>query len=86
MCLRQNDLIAVERDGGPREIVRIVKFTLNGQITLANNREGGSYAERDKSPNDPFKLFSPGVNGLKKMKARQVRIDPLGRVFDPGPR
>jgi CRISPR-associated endonuclease Csn1 len=86
LCLRQNDLVAVERDGGPREILRVVKFTQNGQMTLVGHTEAGALAERDKNPNDPFKLSSPTVAGLKKMKIRQVYVDPVGRVFDPGPR
>lgn len=86
LCLRQNDLVAVERDGGMREIMRVVKFTLNGQITLIGHAEGGALAERDKNPNDPFKIYSPTAGGLRKMKIRQIRVDPIGRVFDPGPR
>lgn len=86
LCLRQNDLVAIERDGGPREIMRVVKFTLNGQITLIGHAEGGALAERDKNPNDPFKIYSPTAGGLRKMKIRQVRVDPIGRMFDPGPR
>ena len=86
LCLRQNDLVAIERDGGTREIMRVVKFTLNGQITLIGHAEGGALAERDKNPNDPFKIYSPRAGGLRKMKIRQVRVDPIGRVFDPGPR
>jgi len=86
MCLRQNDLIAVERGGVPIEIMRVVKFTLNGQITLVPDNEGGKLADRHKNPDDRLQIINPTVSGLKKMKARQVRIDPLGRVFDPGPR
>lgn len=86
LCLRQNDLVAIERNGGTPEIMRVVKFTLKGQITLAGHTEGGALTDRDKSPNDPFKLYSPTASGLQKLKARQVRVDPIGRVFDPGPR
>ncbi len=86
LSLRQNDLVAIERGGGPREIMRIVKFTQNGQITLAGHREAGNFTERDKNADDPFKFFSPTVGGLKKMKARQIRINPLGHILDPGPR
>lgn len=86
LCLRQNDLVAIERNGGAPEIMRVVKFTLNGQITLVGHMEGGALADRDKNKNDPFKLYSPTVSGLQKLKIRQVRVDPIGRVFDPGPR
>lgn len=88
LSLRQNDLIAVERDGGPREIMRVVKFGAAGQITIAAHQEAGPLKERDAKSNDldPFKYSSPTAGGLKKLKARQIRIDELGRIFDPEPR
>jgi CRISPR-associated endonuclease Csn1 len=88
LSLRQNDLIAIERDGGAREIMRVVKFGAAGQITIAAHQEAGPLKERDAKSNevDPFKYSSPTAGGLKKLKARQVRVDELGRIFDPGPR
>ncbi len=88
LSLRQNDLIAIERDGGAREIMRVVKFGAAGQITIAAHQEAGPLKERDSKSNDidPFKYSSPTAGGLKKLKARQIRIDELGRIFDPGPR
>ena len=85
--LRQNDLIAIDRGSGP-EIMRVVKFSESGQVTLARDNEGGVLKTRDATHNDidPFKYVAPTAGGLKKLNARQVRIDPLGRVFDPGPR
>lgn len=85
LSLRQNDLIAIERNGGPREIM-LVKQIWPTQISLVGHLEAGKLDERNKSLDDPFKFFSPAAGGLKKMKARQVRIDELGRIFDPGPR
>jgi len=88
LSMRQNDLLAVERDGGSREIVRVVKFSAAGTLALAPDNEAGSLKSRDASSSDvdPFKYIYASASGLKKMKARQIRIDPLGRVFDPGPR
>lgn len=85
--IRQNDLLAIEKDGA-REIVRVVKFSEKGQVTLAAHNEGGALKARDAAANDidPFKYVAPTAGGLRKLRARQVRIDPLGRVFDPGPR
>lgn len=85
--LRQNDLVAIERGAGV-EIMRVVKFSDGGQVTFAAHNEGGALKTRDSMSNDmdPFKYVSPTASGLKKLKARQVRIDPLGRLFDPGPR
>src|SRR3546814_2461392 len=68
MSLRQNDLIAIEKDGVFREIVRVVKFGANGQITIAAHKEAGPLKERDAKPNDldPFKYSSPTAGGIKK--------------------
>lgn len=85
LSLKQNDLIAVERNGGPREIM-LVKQIWPTQVSLVGHLETGKLDERNKSPDDPFKFFSPAAGGLKKIRARQVRIDELGRIFDPGPR
>ncbi|HEX7822060.1 MAG TPA: type II CRISPR RNA-guided endonuclease Cas9 [Sphingobium sp.] len=88
LSLRQNDMIAIERDNGPREIVRVVKFSTNGSLQLAGNVEAGALKARDATSDDldPFKYINSSAGGLKKVRARQVRIDPLGRIFDPGPR
>ncbi len=88
LSLRQNDMIAIERDDSAVEIVRVVKFSTIGAIALAPANEGGALKARDAAPadTDPFKYIYSSGGGLKKLKARQVRIDPLGRIFDPGPR
>jgi CRISPR-associated endonuclease Csn1 len=88
LSLHQNDMLAIEPNGGAPQIVRVVKFSTIGTIALAPDNEGGALKARDAAPNDvdPFKYILSSAGGLKKLKARQVRIDPLGRVFDPGPR
>ena len=88
LSLRQNDLIAVEREGGPREIMRVVKFAGGGQITFASDNEAGALKARDAEAKDidPFKYFYSSASGLQKAKARQIRLDELGRIFDPGAR
>jgi CRISPR-associated endonuclease Csn1 len=83
--LRQNDTIAIERDGGAREIM-LVKQLWPTQIVLVGHKEAGKLDERSKSADDPFKFFAPTAGGLKKIKARQIRINPLGHILDPGPR
>lgn len=87
LSLRQSDMLALERNGA-LQIVRVVKFSGNGQIALAPNNEGGALKARDAAPNeaDPFKYIISSARGLKNLKARQVRVDVLGHVFDPGPR
>ncbi|WP_425416492.1 type II CRISPR RNA-guided endonuclease Cas9 [Oricola indica] len=84
LSLKQGDAVAIENENG-RRVMRVVKFGLNGQITLAEHNEAGSLKSRDASASDPFKYVSPTAGGLKKLRARQVRVDDIGRVFDPGP-
>lgn len=86
LSLRQNDLIAVEREGGPREIMRVVKFSSNGSMQLAAHNEAGALKGRDADAVDPFRYINTSATGLKNMKARQIRIDALGHIHDPGPR
>lgn len=88
LSLHQNDILAIEREGEARTIVRVVKFSTNGSLQLAATTEAGALKARDAAPQDvdPFKYINSSAGGLKKIKARQVRIDPLGRIFDPGPR
>ena len=86
LCLKQNDMIAIERNGGPREIMRVIKFAQNGQITITHHIDAGDYDKRKKDAGDPIEITSPTAGGLKKMKARQIRINSLGHILDPGPR
>jgi CRISPR-associated endonuclease Csn1 len=88
LSLRQNDLVAVEPQGQPRKIMRVVKFSGGGQITFAEHQEAGALKARDATSSDidPFKYFYSSAGGLQKAKARQIRIDELGHIFDPGPR
>ncbi len=86
LSLRQNDLIALQRREGTREILRVVKFGLNGAMVLAPHNEAGALKARDVNGNDPFKYVNTSASGLKRDKARQIRINPLGHILDPGPR
>ncbi len=82
--LRQNDLLAVEQEAGARQLMRVVKFSMNGALFLSPPHEGGALKARDADKDDPFKYLNTSASGLKKLKARQVRIDEVGRVCDPG--
>ncbi|MFN3585763.1 type II CRISPR RNA-guided endonuclease Cas9 [Phenylobacterium sp.] len=86
LSLRQNDLLAMDLDGSDRALMRVVKFSSSGQITLASHNEGGSLKARDADKGDPFRYLYSSASGLRKLRARQVRVDPAGRVYDPGPR
>lgn len=86
LSLQQNDMVAYEHPSDGYTIARVVKFASSGQIVFARNNEGGSLKARDSNRDDPFKYFSKTANGLREIKARQIRIDETGRVYDPGPR
>ncbi|GAB1481022.1 hypothetical protein MASR2M74_36050 [Paracoccaceae bacterium] len=88
LSLRQGDVISVEREDNSKELLLVKGFNQHGRLTLAAPHEAGTLKARDAQPNDidPFKYTYLSPGSLKKAKARQVRIDPLGRVFDPGPR
>lgn len=88
LSLHQNDTLGIEQAGQEYRLVRVVGFSRYGQITLAEVHEAGNLKLRARTSSelDPFKYFSPTAGGLKKIKARQVRIDELGQVFDPGRR
>jgi CRISPR-associated endonuclease Csn1 len=87
LSLCKDDMVAVERTPGTPELMRVVKFT-KGKIYFAPPNEAGDLKQRDTAnrESDPFKYFQTSASTLKKLKARQVRIDATGRVFDPGPR
>lgn len=88
LSLRQGDVIAVERTEGDVELFLIKGFGQSGRLTLCGVNEAGALKARDTQPNeiDPFKYTYLSPGSLKKARARQVRIDQLGRIFDPGPR
>ena len=85
LSLNQDDAVAADGPHG-RVIYRVVKFNTAGQIYLAAHNEAGALKGRDADPNDPFKYVSKAASGLRSINARQVRVDEIGQVFDPGPR
>lgn len=82
--LHRDDMLAVERNGAT-ELVRVVKFS-EKQLALAAPHESGPLKARAADKGDPFNYLYPSPNTLKTWQARQIRIDELGRIFDPGPR
>ncbi len=82
LSLHRDDMLAVEPHG-KMELVRIVKFS-EKQLALAPPHEAGALKARAADKDDPFNYLYPSPNTLKAWKARQVRVDELGRVSDPG--
>jgi CRISPR-associated endonuclease Csn1 len=83
MVLHKNDCVAVGV-GEARRIMRVVKFR-SGEITLADVHEGGALKARDADKSDPFRYLSASASRLVAEKARKVRIEPSGKIYDPGP-
>lgn len=86
--LHQNDMVRFNDDKVGKGIARVVKFGKSGSIYLALHNEAGALKARDSLPqeDDPFKYFTASASRLKSAQARQVQIDELGRIRDPGPR
>lgn len=84
LSLHQNDMVAYDDPDVGYTIARVVKFDQNGRIYFAPHNEA-DVSRRDSDKEDPFKLTCKYVAGLKKIQCRQIRIDDIGRAFDPGP-
>ena len=82
--LHQNDMVAYDHPSDGYTIARVVKFS-SGSVVFAGNREGGALKARDSDPEDRFKYFYKSAGAMKAIGLRQVRIDDIGQVFDPGP-
>ena len=83
MRLCKDDCIAISGDND-RRIYRVVKFS-GSSICFSEHYEAGNLKSRDSSPDDYFKYLTKSPEGLRKLSARRVFIDPVGRVKDPGP-
>ncbi len=84
LSLHQNDMVAYDHPKDGHTIARVVKFS-PGMVAFAGNREGGALKTRDVDPGDPFKYFYKSAGAMRGVNLRQVRVDEVGRVFDPGP-
>lgn len=85
LSLKQNDMVAYEHPQDGPTIGRVVKFGQSGQMTLAPHNEAGALKARDADRNDPFKYFYKSGGAMKEARLRQIRIDEIGQVSDPGP-
>ena len=87
MSLRQGDMVAYRHpDTGERIVARVRKFDQrNKQIYLDAHNEAGKLDDRHKDGDDSFRNFSKTPNALRHIEVRQIRVDEIGQVFDPGP-
>ena len=82
--MHRDDMLAINRNG-ETELMRVVNFS-EKQLALAAPHEGGALKSRAADKDDPFNYLYPSSNALKGWNARQIRVDELGRVLDPGRR
>ncbi|WP_245958470.1 type II CRISPR RNA-guided endonuclease Cas9 [Pelagibacterium sediminicola] len=85
LSLKQNDLVAYEHPETGLTYGRVVKFGQSGQMTFAAHNEAGPLKARDADRDDPFKYFYKSAGAMKDIGLRQIRVDEIGQVFDPGP-
>ncbi len=85
MRLFKDDLVALDDPGEPggRRILRVVKFSGNSLVT-ADHFEGGKLKERNSDKGDPFKYVERSADWYRRNGLRQIRVNPLGKVHDPG--
>ncbi|WP_417773585.1 type II CRISPR RNA-guided endonuclease Cas9 [Stappia sp.] len=85
MSLMKGDMIAYEDPKtGERVIAKVRKFDQrNKQLYLDPHFQAGNLDRLEKQK--IYAPFRPMPNPLKKVRPRQVRVDEIGRVFDPGP-
>jgi CRISPR-associated endonuclease Csn1 len=81
LSLHRDDIIAFDRGNG-RELMRVVKFSPE-QLALAPLQEANVDA-RSRDKDSGFRYTFPAPSRLKEWQTRQVVVDPLGRIRDPG--
>ncbi|MGQ0511964.1 MAG: type II CRISPR RNA-guided endonuclease Cas9 [Betaproteobacteria bacterium] len=81
MRLRRDDLVAMEEEPGRRDIFRVAGMSINGSVVLCRHME----ANVDKrSRAGELSYVYKAASSLRAARARQVTLDPLGWVIDPG--
>lgn len=85
LSLKQNDMVAYLHPQTGLTIGRVVKFSQSGQMTFAAHNEAGPLKARDADKDDPFKYLYKSAGAMKEIDLRQIRMDEIGQIFDPGP-
>jgi CRISPR-associated endonuclease Csn1 len=82
MRVMADDFIAIEGVDDPRRLMRLQKIR-QGSLYLTEHHEGNVDA-RTRDPQSGFSYFQKSPDVLRKLRARRVFVDPIGRVKDPG--
>lgn len=81
MRLHKDDVLVIEAEG-QTSILRVAQFS-DGKILLARHNEA-NVAARNRDGSDEFKFIQLAPSRLASVKARQVGVNVLGYVNDPG--
>ncbi len=79
MRLCKGDTVAMDEDGG-RCVYQVIQFT-RGKVILSLVHEANCDA-RNRDSKNSFKLKRLAANRLRKLGARRVFVDPIGKVRD----
>jgi CRISPR-associated endonuclease Csn1 len=81
MRLHKGDMIEVYDTDGERRVKVVHRLSpSNNVLYLAGHSEGGELQRRHDNKDDLFRWDFANVGGLKKRKARKVKIDEMGRL------
>ena len=82
MRVHKGDLLALEHEGREQVmVVRQLEPSAN-RVRLISHKETGNMAQRHANTDDPFRWFMPSYNRMRDAKARKVRVDELGRLWN----
>lgn len=85
MRVHKGNYLKLYHDGA-EGIFRVVRLEAKAQrLRLAGHNEAGNLDQRHNDPDDPFRWLFVSFSQLKSRQTREVSIDVLGRVRDPGP-
>jgi CRISPR-associated endonuclease Csn1 len=85
MRVHKGDLLRLDHDGW-LQVMRVVRLNAKAnRLYLAPHNESGDLQKRHDDQGDPFRWLLASYSRLNELGARQVTVDTLGRVRDPGP-
>ena len=81
MRLCRNDILALGK--GPERVIYRLATMSKGILNLCTVSDA-NVDKRNRDKQDPFKYLTKAPDPLRKLEARRVFVDPIGRVKDPG--
>lgn len=83
MRVRNGDLLKLLHEG-VEKVMRVVRLSPSNSILyLVGVSDSGTYQDRHKDPQDPFRWDYATISKLKTRQARLVRVTADGQIIDP---